>query len=259
MKTSPRLAGIIPFTCILFLIALALTTPCVTAGVPQPKLYAALLAKARAGTLRVVPGEAPAPRPLAMAAGKRAGSGSEIFPPTSYRAAAKTSFESGPVETFATLDALFTPLPADSKMSKDFPKLVVKKGNVSPRVPLEKRNVKIPAFIYWVAPESDHDFHVILGSTSELTSTTRFMNSEISGLPSANPTKSPFPQRRSDIRAMLKKHENVDGLFVKPVPVSVTGTLLWDGEHRAPHNVGPEGLRPTKAWEIHPIKLLAER
>jgi hypothetical protein len=25
------------------------------------------------------------------------------------------------------------------------------------------------------------------------------------------------------------------------------------------NNVGPEKLRPTKAWEIHPIKLLAER
>jgi len=34
---------------------------------------------------------------------------------------------------------------------------------------------------------------------------------------------------------------------------------FWDGEHRFPNNVGPEGLRPTKAWEIHPIKLLAER
>jgi len=37
------------------------------------------------------------------------------------------------------------------------------------------------------------------------------------------------------------------------------GPLFWDGEHRFPNNVGPEGLRPTKAWEIHPIKLLAER
>ena len=26
-----------------------------------------------------------------------------------------------------------------------------------------------------------------------------------------------------------------------------------DGEHRAPNNVALEGLRPTKAWEIHPI------
>jgi hypothetical protein len=51
----------------------------------------------------------------------------------------------------------------------------------------------------------------------------------------------------------------VNGLFVTPVAVSVTGSLFWDGEHRFPNNVGPEGLRPTKAWEIHPIKLLAER
>jgi len=31
-----------------------------------------------------------------------------------------------------------------------------------------------------------------------------------------------------------------------------------DGEHRFPHNVGPEKLHPTKAREIHPIKLVAE-
>jgi hypothetical protein len=40
---------------------------------------------------------------------------------------------------------------------------------------------------------------------------------------------------------------------------TIFGSLLWDGEHRAPNNVALEGLRPTKAWEIHPIKLLAER
>ena len=85
------------------------------------------------------------------------------------------------------------------------------------------------------------------------------MNSEISGLPPAHPKQSPFPQRRADIRKILKNHQNVNGLFVTPVAVSVTGSLFWDGEHRFPNNVGPEGLRPTKAWEIHPIKLLAER
>jgi len=31
------------------------------------------------------------------------------------------------------------------------------------------------------------------------------------------------------------------------------------GEDRFTNNVGPETLRPTKAWETHPIKLLAER
>jgi hypothetical protein len=43
----------------------------------------------------------------------------------------------------------------------------------------------------------------------------------------------------------LKNHQNVNGLFFKPVAVSVTGSLFWDGEHRFPNNVGPEGLRPT--------------
>ena len=100
---------------------------------------------------------------------------------------------------------------------------------------------------------------MLLGSTAQLTSATIFMNSEVSGLPAGNPTKSPFPQRRSDIRAILAKNKNVRGLFVNPVPVQVSGSLLWDGEHRFPNNVGPEELRPTKAWEIHPIKLLAKR
>jgi len=45
-----------------------------------------------------------------------------------------------------------------------------------------------------------------------------------------------------------------EGVLLPPVR-----SLLWDGEHRFRHQVCPEKLRPTKAWEIHPIKLLAER
>jgi hypothetical protein len=40
------------------------------------------------------------------------------------------------------------------------------------------------------------------------------------------------------------------------MPVSITGSLLWDGEHRNPNNSGPKkpvDIRPKKAWEIHPI------
>jgi hypothetical protein len=144
-------------------------------------------------------------------------------------------------------------------MTQQFPALVKKTGNTSSRIDLEKRNVKVPVWIYWVAKESDRDYHVILGSTAQLTSTTIFMNSEISGLPEATPNKSPFPQRRAGIRAILANHHNENGLFDTPVAVTVTGSLLWDGEHRFPNTVGPEGLQPAKAWEIHPIKQLAER
>jgi hypothetical protein len=90
-----------------------------------------------------------------------------------------------------------------------------------------------------------------------------FMNSVLPpqslGSASANPTKSPFPQRRADIRAILAKHDNADGLVVHPVPVTLSGSLLRDGEHRFPNTVGPEGSQPAKAWEIPPIKELAER
>jgi hypothetical protein len=44
--------------------------------------------------------------------------------------------------------------------------------------------------------------------------------------------------------------------------VRIAGSLLWDGEHRNPHNVGPKhplDLRPKKAWEVHPIHDLGFR
>jgi hypothetical protein len=228
-------------------------------GIPQPQRYAALLAKARAGTLRINHGEAPErPHFFLFRATPVKGPASEMFPSTGYRVMAKTSFASGSLETFAGLKPLFNPLPRDAKMSQHFPPLVKKTGNTTPRIDLEKRNVRVPAWIYWVAKESDHDYHVVLGSTAELTSTTIFMNSEVSGLPEANPNKSPFPQRPAGIRATLANHENENGLFVCPVAVIVIGSLLWDGEHRAPNAVGPEGLQPAKAWEIHPIRQLTQ-
>jgi hypothetical protein len=227
-------------------------------GIPQPQGYAALLAKARAGTLRINHAEAPE-RPQFFLFRAAKGPASGIFPPTAYRADAKTSFAASATKTFSNLGSLFDPLPTDSKMSHDFPALVTKTHNTSARVDLEKWNVKVNAWIFWVASESDHDFHVIRGNTAQLTSTTVFMNSEISGLPEATPTKSPFPQRRADIRHIFENHENAGGLFVKPVPVTISGSLLWDGEHRFPNTVGPEGLQPAKAWDIHPIKQLTER
>lgn len=261
MKTFPCLlhAARVSFTLVLIALIFGTAPARGARGVPQPEVYAKLLAKARAGTLQVNRGEAaPAKgfflfRPFAKA-GPTAPP--DVFTGV-YRKTAKTSFSAGTVKSVATLDSLFAPLPTDSAMSQQFPTLLPKADTA--RVALEKRTVKVPAFIYWVASESDRDFHVILGSTPALTSTTVFMNSEVSGLPPAHPNQSPFPQRRIDIRKILANHQNINGLFKTPVPVFVTGSLLWDGEHRNPNNVGPEVLRPTKAWEIHPIKLLAER
>jgi hypothetical protein len=231
-------------------------------SVPQPERSAAWLEKARRGELREEHGE-PAQRepPTFAIRSLRAGVGidpAEIFH-GSYRAEAKTSFARGKLERFADVEDLFGPLPTDSQMANDDPELLKKKDNLTPRIPLEKRNVKVAAWIYWVVPEGDHDFHVIIGNTAQLTSTTVFMNSEVSGLPVANPAQRPFPRRRKDIRAILANHSHEHGLFNPPVAVYVTGSLLWDGEHRAPNNVGAAELKPKKAWEIHPINGLTER
>lgn len=225
------------------------------AGIPQPGHYAALLEKARSGQLRELHAEPPV---ATLSRGPVTGVAAETFR-GSYRASAKTSFASGTARTYRNLPTLFASLPDDRQMAQQFPALIKKANNTAPRVPLENRNLKVPAWIYWVAPESDRDFHVILGSTAQLTTATVFLNAEISGLPPANPAQPPFAQRRADIRAILAAHQNVNGLFVRPVPVTVTGSLLWDGEHRAPNNVGPEGLQPSKAWEIHPLKQLTIR
>jgi hypothetical protein len=228
-------------------------------GIAEPDEYAALLAKAAAGTLRISRGDVSEEASSTIVRSRARVTGSEIFPPNAYRSGAKTSFAAGRAHTFSTLDRLFNPLPTDAKMTGDFPALAVKTHNNSARIDLETRNVKVKAWVYWVGRETDHDFHVLLGSTAQLTSTTIFMNSEVSGLPRANPTKSPFAQCRATIRAILATHHNLNGLFDPPVPVTVRGSLLWDGEHRFPNTVGPEGLQPMKAWEIHPIKQLSKR
>ena len=150
-------------------------------------------------------------------------------------------------------------LPTDMQMTQMHPELVTKDKNHQnhePRIDLETRNVTVKAWLYWVGHQADDDFHLVLGDTSELTSTTVFMNSEVSGLPPARPTQPPFMDLRRKLRQLIADNANKKGAFVTPVPVQITGSLLWDGEHRNPHNVGPKkpvDIRPTKAWEIHPI------
>jgi hypothetical protein len=82
------------------------------------------------------------------------------------------------------------------------------------------------------------------------------MNAEVSGLPPARPTQQPFVGMRQKLRQLITDNANKKGAFITPVPMRITGSLLWDGEHRNPHNVGPQkplDIRPTKAWEMHPI------
>jgi hypothetical protein len=184
---------------------------------------------------------------------------SEIFK-GKFRPEAKTSYARIRKEKTTDIETLLNALPTDAQMTRQHHELVAKDSNHQnhvARIVEETRNVTVNAWLYWVSRQGDDDYHLILGDTSELSSRTVFMNAEISGLPPDKPTRQPFVRLRDELRNVLATSQNKKGAFIHPVAVRVTGSLLWDGEHRNPHNVGPikpVDLRPKKAWEIHPIR-----
>ena len=238
-------------------------------GIPQPDRWREFVAWADRGEIKEVSdgseerkttfhGVSPR-RGALLAARARATTKSDVFD-GAFRPEAKTSYATTKTEKLTQVDTLMRSLPADTQMTQMHFELVRKDKNHQnhePRIDLETRNVTVKAWLYWVGHQTDNDFHLVVGNTSELTSTTVFINSEVSGLPPTRPTQPPFMDLRRKLRQLIANNANKNGAFVRPVAIQITGSLLWDGEHRNPNNVGPKkpvDIRPTKAWEIHPIK-----
>jgi hypothetical protein len=166
------------------------------------------------------------------------------------RKAAKTSIAPGAVTPFADIVDLRATLPMDNAMVSD-PDISKDKDNQ--RVAREKRNVRVRAFLLAAAKEKDNDFHLILG-TAAADDTDAMMNSEVSGLP----TNGPFVAPLSAARNQFKTHFGADlpgrsyHVYEPPIPVEVTGSLFFDLDHKG-GTVGPGPLKPSTAWEIHPI------
>lgn len=234
-------------------------------GAPQPNRWKEFLAQAERGRIEEVADE-PEESSISVhwidyqlgVVRRTAAGSSEVFK-GNFRPEAKTSYSKARKERGTDIESLLNKLPTDAQMTQQHHELISKDRkheNHVPRIADEQRNVTVKAWLYWVGHQRDNDYHLILGDTSELSSGTVFMNAEISGLPKANPTQRPFVKLRGTLRQVLTTNHNVKGAFVNPVPVRITGSLLWDGEHRNPHNVGPKkpvDIRPKKAWEIHPI------
>ncbi|SRR6266496_1702693 len=238
-------------------------------GAPQPNRWKEFLERAERGEFQEVRDE-PAESsitihlidyqfaPVGTAAHSQAAARSEVFK-GKFRPEAKTSYAHAPNGKVTDVESLLNSLPTDAQMTAQHHELVAKDQNDQnhvPRIPEEKRNVTVKAWVYWVGHQSDNDYHLLLGDTSEWSTETVFMNAEVSGLPPGKPTQQPFVRLRDNLRNVLATSPTKKGFFVNPLPVRVTGSLLWDGEHRNPHNVGPKkpvDIRPKKAWEIHPI------
>jgi hypothetical protein len=195
-----------------------------------------------------------------------------VFPPDSAppgrddyighdRKAAKTSIAAGAPKRYAALGDLLDELQRDfpdDRMRNRSPR--ISKAEDSDRVAEEKRNVTVTAWLYAAKKEAnDNDFHLIIGTDPEA-SPIRYMNMEISGLPLGGPNRAKLRVPRQAFKDFLGQRQEAVGTtgylrFEDPVPVRVTGSLLYDIDH-APGKVGsfqaPRRV-PATAWEVHPI------
>ncbi len=116
----------------------------------------------------------------------------------------------------------------------------------------ERHNVVVTAFLYASAKESDNDFHCIIGTAPS--QPRRFLNVEVSGLPLNGPFRAQLKTVRDKFKGFfghdLPTHEY--SKFDPPIPVRIAGSLFFDIDHPA-GAVGPTRLKPTTAWEIHPV------
>lgn len=171
----------------------------------------------------------------------------------SNRKDAKISISPASLQSYFTIRSLASTLPDKNLMADSIT------GTNSPRIPSENRNVRIKkTYLYAYSRQTDEDFHVIIGTTKKQTSTTRFFNVEISGLPPADhPAFDILKATRDSFFSNATEDLCTPGYFfyVNPLKIEVSGSLFFDKQH---HNgkIGPASARPPDAWEIHPVTSL---
>jgi hypothetical protein len=184
-----------------------------------------------------------------------AGSGDQIkalFRGTD-RKMAKTSFAELQTERESTIDQLVVTLIADRAMLAHEPPITG--GPSSERVQEEYRSVKIRGWIYAIKNEDDQDWHLIVG-TDPAGGATTYLSCEISGLPMTSATAyATLLEARKSLASILDNDLPGPGSYTKytpPIPVAIEGMLFFD-VNRPAGAVGPTGMRPNTAWEVHPI------
>lgn len=126
---------------------------------------------------------------------------------------------------------------------------------------LEQRNVHVSAWIYAIKYETDNDWHLITG-TDPNGGDPHYVNAEVSGLP---------PRTAGSYATLLGVRKSLAGIldddlpgpgsyrkYDPPIAVAIEGSVFFDADHAA-GAVGPGDMRPTTAWEIHPITSLTEQ
>ena len=173
------------------------------------------------------------------------------------RKAAKISLSKAKPQTFATLGPLLDSglfIPDATMLSRNPP---IPKGAASNRVNEEQHNVTVTALLYASAKESDNDFHCIIGTP--MGQAVRFLNVEVSGLPASGAALAPLKSVRDTFKAFFGANlpDPLLGysIFNPPIPIQITGSIFFDIDHPA-GTIGPPGMHPTTAWEVHPLSKL---
>lgn len=169
------------------------------------------------------------------------------------RGDAKTSIAPGDPETFTTVAKLRSSLLPDPEMKDKG----ITKDISSPRVAEEEHNVQVVAYIYAIKKEkNDNDFHLIVGDDG-CSEEACLMTAEVSGLPPSDAADYNVLEaaRQTFLTYFGEDAPRTGSGYMKSDPgirVTITGSLFFDVDHGA-GAVGPEGLRPNSAWEIHPV------
>lgn len=190
------------------------------------------------------------PKPPAEIEASPAAAGGDNFTGKD-RKAAKISIASGAAEDFSDLGDLLDDLPDDADMIDHDPEITT--GKDSDRVEEEEKNVRVKTWLYAASRESDNDFHVILGRDPAKTPR-RYMNAEVSGLPTSGPNIAKLKKVRTSFRQIVQQ---VPGLgydfYDPPIAVTVEGSIFFDMTHAHGSHPGPAKVKPKTIWEIHPI------
>jgi hypothetical protein len=173
------------------------------------------------------------------------------------RKAPKTSIANKAVQTYTNLVTLLNSLPDEAFMQAKADTGDISRSPTAPRIPQEKRNVRVDCWIIAIKHEdNDNDFHMVLADRSTAMQAS-YLNAEISGLPDQT---SAYYHRLLTARTQFLGLFGAGGppfdfhAFAAPLPlhVRVQGSLFYDVDH-APGIVGPAGYRPDTSWEIHPV------
>jgi hypothetical protein len=163
----------------------------------------------------------------------------------------KTSVATGGLESYPTIAALRSSFPSDVFMLG----LGITRAPDSQRTPEEQHNVTVGAYIYAASKERDNDFHLIVGDKG-CAGAECFINVEVSGLPQqqGDPNFLTLSAVRTKFLTYFGQHQPSRGYrtFDPPIAVTLTGSIFFDVDHPA-GAVGPAGLKPSSAWEIHPL------